>query len=148
MKYCINTWIVLIFFLLIFTGCIHEDIVPGKDGPSIASEIKTDSDLLAAKQDNRKRTLEQLKKNSINVQPVLPKYDPLEDHKISFSMVNEKLETVLYLLADTVGMNLMLDQGIAARQNLVTLDFQNVPAKKVLKELTEQFDLDYKIDGN
>ncbi|NOX35449.1 MAG: pilus (MSHA type) biogenesis protein MshL, partial [Deltaproteobacteria bacterium] len=29
-----------------------------------------------------------------------------------------------------------------------TLDFQNVPAKKVLKELTEQFDLDYKIDGN
>jgi len=63
-------------------------------------------------------------------------------------MVDEKLETVLYLLADTVGMNLMLDGKLASRQNRVTLDFQNVSAKTVLKELTEQFDLDYQIDEN
>ncbi|MBU2630325.1 MAG: hypothetical protein KKE61_17065, partial [Proteobacteria bacterium] len=114
----------------------------------IASQIKTDSEILDKKQETRAQALEKQKKKELSVTPILPKYDPLEDHKISFSMVGERLETVLYLLADTVGMNLMLDEKISAGQNIVTLNFQNVSAKTVLKELTDQFDLDCQIDEN
>ena len=148
MKLCMSVRVILVLFLFILHGCIHDDLEPEKQKPSIASQIKTQSDMLSEKQENRAAALEKPNKKQINVKPVLPRYDPLEDHKISFSMVNEKLETVLYLLADTVGMNLMLDGELASGQNPVTLNFQNVSAKTVLTNLAEQFDLDYQIDEN
>ncbi|MBU1581930.1 MAG: hypothetical protein KKE44_04190, partial [Proteobacteria bacterium] len=148
MKQCTSVGIVLVLFLFISAGCLHTGSVPEKQDSSIASQIKTDSEILDKKQETRAQALEKQKKKELSVTPILPKYDPLEDHKISFSMVGERLETVLYLLADTVGMNLMLDEKISAGQNIVTLNFQNVSAKTVLKELTDQFDLDCQIDEN
>ncbi len=130
------------------TGCMHDDPTIEKSEALMASQIKENSDILAEKQKQRIRSLEILNKKKIDIQPVLPQYNALEDHNISLSMVDESLETVLYLIADTVGMNLILDPQIRSQQNRVTLNFQDVPAKTVLTELTNQFNLDYTIDGN
>ncbi|MFH2058214.1 MAG: pilus (MSHA type) biogenesis protein MshL [Pseudomonadota bacterium] len=140
--------IFLVLFLLVLVGCLHNTTQPAKEKPSVASQIEKDSQDLAKRQAARAASLEKRKQRNIDVSPVLPKYDPLDDHKISFSMMEEKLETVLYLLADTVGMNLMLDGKVASAQNRVTLNFNHVSAKTVLTELTNQFDLDYRIQGN
>jgi len=148
MKHCMSVRVVLVIVLFFFIGCVQKNPRPEKNASSIASQMKLDSDSLEKKQEIRAEVFEKQAKKLINVKPLLPKYDPLEDHKISFSMVDEKLETVLYLLADTVGMNLMMDGKLKAQQNRVTLSFQDVSAKTVLKELTDQFDLDYKIEEN
>ena len=141
----IGVILMLVFFL---SGCLHHDLIPEKQNPSLGSQIKKDSDSLGEDQETRFQALEKKAEKNLAVQPVLPKYDPLEDQKISFSMVDEKLETILFLLADTVGMNLMMDTKLKGQQNIVTLNFQNVSAKTVLKELAEQFDLDCRVEGN
>lgn len=148
MKQCTSIGIMIVLYLFIFIGCLHNGPVTEDKEAFIASQIDENSKNLAQRQEKRVKTLESQNKRNIHVTPVLPKYDPLEDHKISFSMVDERLETVLYLLADTVGMNLMLDGKLSSRQNVVTLNFQNVSAKMVLNELSSQFDLDYQIDEN
>jgi len=148
MKHKMHGRIFLVLFLFILNGCLHDDLPPQKQEPSLTSQIKTESDSLSKKQGQWAEDFEKISEKKIIVNPVFPKFNPLEDSKISFSIVDERLDTVLYLLADTVGMNLLLDGKLASGQNRVTLNFQNVSAKIVLKELTDQFDLDYQINGN
>ncbi len=148
MKRCMSIGAIPIMVIFLLSGCLHAPPTPEKNGPSPASQIKKDSDSLHEEQENRFQTLEKKVEKNLAALPVLPKYDPLEDQKISFSMMDEKLETVLYLLADTVGMNLILDPKLRGQQNLVTLNFQNTSAKTVLRELSDQFDLDYQVEGN
>lgn len=149
---------VIVMLLFLFTGCISNNagtkfsVRSGLTGIGKKSHLpgKTqDEKIDHAKKNTRQiQALQKNKKQEINVQPLLPQYDPLEDHKISFSMVDAKLETILYIIADTVGMNLVLDNKIKDRANTVTLRFKNVSAKTVLDELADKFDLDYKINGN
>ncbi len=138
----------VILCVLIFCGCLHSGQEPERAQKKTISDLPQTSRRLEQKQKNLTRKLERKSKKPIIAEPVPPKYDPLEDHKVSFAMVQEKLETVLYLLADTVGMNLLLDGKVAAANHRVTLSFKNVSAKTVLKELTRQFDLNYQIEGN
>ncbi len=142
---------VKIFFLIsvfAFAGCLHENLPPENGKPSISDRIDQNSKTLAEKQRARKEKLELKKKKQIAISPVLPKYDPLDDYKISFSMMDEEIETIFYLIADTVGMNLLLDGSLGAGGHQVTLNFKNVSAKTVLEELCRQFDLAFKVNGN
>jgi len=150
MKYSRPILVMMLTGVFILTGCFHNTATapPEKKELSMISEIRTDLDSLEAKHIRETRLFEKRKKKNLDIQPVFPKYNPLEDHKVSFSMVDEKLETILYALADTVGMNLMLDGEIASSGKRVTLSFQDASAKKVLQKLSEQFDFDYQIDGN
>jgi MSHA type pilus biogenesis protein MshL len=150
MKLGRNITLLLVSVLFLFCGCIHQDQNlknSQKTAPSITGQIKAESDALASKQKQRAAALNQPRKKPIPL-PVLPKYNPLENHKVSFAMINEPLETILYLLAETVGMNLLLDGKFTSGNNLVTINFENVSAKTVLRELTQQFDLTYQINEN
>ncbi len=115
---------------------------------SISREISRDSRLLGRKHNRQISTLEKHGTRKIDIKPVPPEYNPVKGHKVSFSMVNTKLETVLYILADTLGMNIIMDRDFTAQNDLVTLKFHNVPAGKVLDELADKFDFYYQIDGN
>ena len=84
----------------------------------------------------------------LEVEPLMPKYDPLEDHRVSFSMVDEDLELVLYSLAQSVGMNLIMDPGATKEKHVVTLNFQDVSAATVLREILKVYDLYYEVDQN
>jgi MSHA type pilus biogenesis protein MshL len=98
-----------------------------------------------------KGLVENLEKNAprpVEVEPLMPTYDPLEDHMVSFSMVDEDFKLVLYSLAQSVGMNLIMDPGISDEKRPVTLNFQNVPAATVFREILKSYDLYYEIDHN
>ncbi len=110
--------------------------------------LETESAALEKSQAKNRRQLEKKADVVIEVEPVLPRYDPLEDHMISFSMVDTDLATILYLLADTVGMNLIMGKQVDENDRKVTLHFQNVSAKTVLNELARRFDLSYEIQDN
>ncbi len=94
------------------------------------------------------RDLEKRAQKNLEVQPVMPVYDPLEDHIVSFSMINEDLQLILYSLAQSVGMNIIIDPEITKEKHLVTLNFQSVSAATVLKEVLKTYDYYYEIDQN
>jgi MSHA type pilus biogenesis protein MshL len=93
-------------------------------------------------------TLEKKKEKKLDIQPVMPVYDPLEEHVVSFSMVDENFQMVLYSLARSVGMNLIIDADITKDNRLLTLNFEKVTASKALKEILNTFDLFYEIEEN
>ncbi len=148
----------IVISLLIFSGCTvnnAETKISGRSGLTEAGKYihfpDKKHDITAQVSKINKSHAERLKKQQnkkIKAEPLIPRYDPLEDHKVSFSMVDARLDTIFYIIADTVGMNLVLDDAIKAKEDTVTLRFKNVSAKTVLDELAEKFDLDYKITGN
>ena len=84
----------------------------------------------------------------VDVEPVMPVYDPLEEHIVSFSMIDEDLKLILYSLSQSVGLSLIMEPGLSSEKRLVTLNFEKVSAATVLREILNTYDLFYEIDQN
>jgi len=124
-------------------------IEPKPPGPQVVPEnIKEESASADRDRRNIVRSLEKRTLKKLNVAPVMPKYNPLEDHIVSFSMIDEDLNTVLYSLAQSAGMNLIIDPGVTKEKHVLTLNFQDVSAATVLREILKAYDLYYEIDQN
>jgi MSHA type pilus biogenesis protein MshL len=84
----------------------------------------------------------------IAVHPVVPSYDPFEDQTVSFSVVDEPLQTVLYSLSQAAGVNIIIDPEVTDEQRTLTLNFENASASVVLNEILSAYNLAYKMEGN
>ena len=142
----------LVLCLLCLSACSmgpHSMIEPKPPGPQVVPEnIKEESASADRDRRNIVQSLEKKALKKLNVAPVMPKYNPLEDHIVSFSMIDEDLNTVLYSLAQSAGMNLIIDSGVTKEKHMLTLNFQDVSAATVLKEILKAYDLYYEIDQN
>ncbi len=144
--------IILILVSFLIAGCslgpasITE---PKKDGAEAFPEkIRIESEKLNQAQE---QLLDSTKKHRLKIDaihPVMPKYDPLEDHIVSFSMVDESLDRLLYSLSQAVGMNLIINPEIQVDDKKLTLNFVKVPANVVLKEITSAYGLYYEAKQN
>lgn len=144
--------LVTVIISLISGGCtygpysVRDAKIPS---PDIApSRVVSESNDLTALQDTLTTSLEKPAPRKFEVEPLMPAYDPLEDHTVSFSAVDEDLQTVLYSMARAVGMNLIIDPGINDESKKITLNFEKVSAAILLKELLNNFDLYYETTGN
>ena len=141
-----------IFFALFVAGCsLGPSSVLGPEKPSpdqFTEKIKAESEELGRVQRELRDSVEHAQPKKVEVEPVLPAYDPLEDQIVSFSMIEEDFKLVLYSLARAVGMNLIIDSAVSEEKRLVTLNFENVSAATVLKESLRSFDLYYEINEN
>ncbi|MGD8549765.1 MAG: secretin and TonB N-terminal domain-containing protein, partial [Desulfobacterales bacterium] len=138
-----------IIFSIIIVGCAERP--PNLKTLSLQTtqdHIKSESDQLDAAQKEFIPSLERVSPRVIQEKPVMPIYDPLEDHTVSFSMINEDLKVILYSLSQSVGMNLIIDPAITLEEKQLTLNFQNVSASTVLREILNTYDLYYEIHGN
>jgi MSHA type pilus biogenesis protein MshL len=139
-----------VILLLIVTGCATQK-TPSLEKLSLQTtqkHIKSESEHLEVSQREFIPSLERITPREVKEEPVMPVYDPLEDHTVSFSMINEDLKVILYSLSQSVGMNLIIDPGVNLEKKLLTLNFQNVSAATVLKEVLNTYDLYYEIEGN
>jgi len=140
----------LVLCLLCLSACSmgpHSMIEPKPPGPQVVPEnIKEESASADRDRRNIVQSLEKKALKKLNVAPVMPKYNPLEDHIVSFSMIDEDLNTVLYSLAQSAGMNLIIDSGVTKEKHMLTLNFQDVSAATVLKEILKAYDIYYEID--
>ena len=139
-----------VIFLLIITGCAiqRNSSLENLSLQTTQKHIKSESEHLESSQKEFIPSLERITPREIKEEPVMPVYDPLEDHTVSFSMINEDLKAILYSLSQSVGMNLIIDPGVNLEKKLLTLNFQNVSAATVLKEVLNSYDLYYEINGN
>ncbi|MGD2029789.1 MAG: pilus (MSHA type) biogenesis protein MshL [Desulfobacterales bacterium] len=138
-----------IIFSIIIVGCAQR----GSNLKTLSLEttqdhIKSESEQLDAAQKEFIPSLERVSPRVIHEKPVLPLYDPLEDHTVSFSMINEDFKVILYSLSQSVGMNLIIDPAITLEEKQLTLNFQNVSASTVLREILNTYDLYYEIQEN
>ena len=144
--------LVTVIVSLFFGGCtygpysVRDTKTPSPDIDS--SRIVSESNDLTALQDTLTTSLEKPAPRKFEVEPLMPAYDPLEDHTVSFSAVDEDLQTVLYSMARAVGMNLIIDPRINDETKNVTMNFEKVSAAIVLKEILNNFDLYYETTGN
>ena len=111
------------------------------------ARIEESSSLLAQRQAALRKSLQTKPAPTVEMTPVMPVYDPLEDQTVSFSMADESIQNVLYALAKAVGMNLILDPSVQKEDRRLTLNFENVSAAQVLREVLSSYDLYYEIQG-
>jgi MSHA type pilus biogenesis protein MshL len=146
-----NIWLALILCLLL-AGCSFgpSSVLEPKPLPpeSILKQTADESKALTTFQEGLRKNLEKEAPRKADVEPMMPEYDPLEDQIVSFSMVDEDLQLVLYSLAQAVGMNLIIDPNLGGEKRLVTLNLENVSASTVLKEILGTFDLFYEVKQN
>lgn len=142
----------VIFVPLFLAGCMlgpRPVLDPERPSPdSLSKAISDESERLDKTQKELRDSLEKIPPRKVEVEPVMPTYDPLEDHIVSFSMVDEDFQWMLYSLSQAVGMNLIIDPDITKEKMLITLNFEKTPASVVLKEILNTFDLYYEIDQN
>jgi general secretion pathway protein D len=140
-------WIIILLFIV--TGCANR--APALKPLSLQTtqqHIKSESEHLDAAHKRFIPDLEKTTPRVIKEEPIMPVYNPLEDHMVSFSMINEDLKAILYSLSQSVGMNLIIDPTVNLEKKSLTLNFQNVSAATVLKEILNSYDLYYEIQGN
>jgi MSHA type pilus biogenesis protein MshL len=137
---------------LMWGGCSYGPsslLKPEKHEPDLIPQtLKAESDDLAQKQQVLRNTLQQKALPQIEIEPLMPSYDPLEDHIVSFAMVDEDIQMVLYSLSQAVGMNFIIEPNAIDEERTFTLNFENVSAATVLREILAAYDLYYEIDQN
>jgi len=115
---------------------------------SLSKKVITESALVGEKTKKIRESIETDSKQNIEIEPVVPVYNPLEDHIVSFSVVDEDYKFILYSLARSLGINLIIDPLVSGEKHLVTMNFEKVPAATVMDELLNSFDLYYVIENN
>ena len=140
------------FCMLFWTACSGGQSVlqyPQKpDFQKMNPEVITESAQLTDTQDKLHAAIERSTPPPIDVKPLMPAYDPLEDQLVSFSMLNENIQSIFYALSRATGVNFILAPQITTQDKLLTLNFDKVSASRVLKEITSTFDLYYEIEEN
>ncbi len=125
----------------------QPDKKPEEQHAALQEYIRKGSAELARRQAQMQAELQEKPDVVVDISPVMPVYDPLEDRMVSFSMADEPIQTVLYALARAVGMNIILDPAIKNEERRLTLHFEKVSAAKVLREILSSYDLYYQTDG-
>ncbi len=141
---------ILILILWLYGCAVTPPAVEKPDDPHAYAQAYFEKNAaeLDARQARLRQTLEKKPGPQIAVPPILPVYDPLEDHIVSFSMKDESIQTVLYSLAKAVGMNIILDPSVQKEDRLLTLNFEKVSAAQVLREVLVSYDLFYETKEN
>jgi MSHA type pilus biogenesis protein MshL len=146
----LGIWLSMLAILLL-CGCSHQQYPvkgPRPEPENFAEKIDKESNKVAASRENLLNKIEEAQPKKLSPKPIMPSYNPLEDRLVSFSMINEDLRMVLYAMAQSVGMNLMVDPDVRTTPNRLTLSFNRVPASTVLEEILATYDLYYEIKGN
>jgi len=146
--------IMSILFLagLFLGGCSlgPSSVLEPKEPPivPVPEKVQEESEKLAKIQSALHDSIEKTAPGEIDIKPIMPAYDPLEDRIVSFSMINEDLRLILYSLSRAVGMNLIINPVVTIEEKPITINFEKVSASTVLKEILNSFDLYYEIEGN
>jgi MSHA type pilus biogenesis protein MshL len=79
--------------------------------------------------------------------PELPRYNPLDETRISISVRNEPLNDVLFVVVRNAGLDLVIDPEISL-DNRVTISFQDALSSDVVRSLLGAYDVHWSVRDN
>ncbi|MDY7036129.1 MAG: pilus (MSHA type) biogenesis protein MshL [Thermodesulfobacteriota bacterium] len=145
------------FFLVFFPLLVLSYCAPGPSSmlqpkPPSAEEMSnqmiSDSEELVKRQKKLHESITKVQEKIPEIKPIKPFYNPMDDITVSFSMMNENLQAVLFALSRATGVNIIIDPDIEVGEKTITINFENVPATTVLNQILKTFDYHKEIDRN
>jgi MSHA type pilus biogenesis protein MshL len=116
--------------------------------PLITNRTVIESQKLYQEQQELFSRIEKIAKREKVLEPVLPKFDPLESVNVSINASNADSQFVLQALAEQAGMNLLMSPNLAHLERKISLHLEDVSASLVFEQLMKMLDLHGEINGN
>jgi len=107
----------------------------------IGSRVGEESGKLAEENARLRQEIERNAPRMAPVPVVAPKYDPLENRIVTLNMNDASVGGLLWALAEQLGMNLIVDPDVLARDQRASLFLKNVTAREVYNHILTAFDL-------
>ena len=92
--------------------------------------------------------IENVAKREKALEPVAPKFDPLESVNVTINADDADSQFVLQALAKQAGMNLLLSPNLSHLERKISLHLEDVSASLVFEKLMNMLDLHGEIKGN
>ncbi|MBF0144166.1 MAG: pilus (MSHA type) biogenesis protein MshL [Magnetococcales bacterium] len=118
---------------------------PNRD---VRERIESGSERLEKESGELRRGLEKPGAAPTMPQPVMPQYNRLDDIMVTLSMDKEDVRHIFRALAEQTKMNLLINPQVVDDAPSVSVNFVNVPASTVLREILELADLHGRIEEN
>ena len=110
--------------------------------------VKAQSDRAAARMEALIRSLEASNQVIVEEELVIPEFNPLDEVKISLVVEGGELQYILKAFADQTKMNLLIHPNLIGNSYRVSVDFRDVPASEVFRQLTRIADIYGSVEGN
>jgi len=114
----------------------------------IAERVAIESEKILKKQRQLIESLTKTAAVETELQPIEPKYNPLDAVKISVDIRNGDVQDLLRAIASQSKLNLLLDPELSSLNRKITLSLNNVPASQVFDHVMTILDLDGNVQGS
>lgn len=114
----------------------------------ITKRIAVESKKLYQQQQNIINQIENVAQREKVLEPVVPKFDPLESVNVTIHADNTDSQFVLQALAKQAGMNLLMSPNLSHLERKISLHLEDVSASLVFDQLMDMLDLHGEINGN
>lgn len=92
--------------------------------------------------------IEKVAQKEKELEPVVPKFDPLESVNVTINADDTDSQYVLQALAKQAGMNLLMSPNLSHLERKISLHLEDVSASLVFEKLMDMLDLHGEINGN
>jgi general secretion pathway protein D len=120
-----------------------EALKPGEPIPvtGLAETVGVESEKLAREYEALRAHLDRATAIDAAVRPIAPEYDPLENETVSVNMHDTGIDGLLWMLAERLNMNLVVDPLVLRQEIRGSLALKNVTTRELYKHILETFDL-------
>ncbi|WP_461061678.1 pilus (MSHA type) biogenesis protein MshL [Silanimonas algicola] len=107
----------------------------------LTGKVAGESAALAEENARLRRELERVQPAPMPAAALAPAYDPLENRVVTINMSDANVNALLWALAEQLGMNLIIDPSVQARDQRASLFLKDVTAREVYDHILAAFDL-------
>lgn len=142
----------LAFLLVLLAACApplaRNTLEPGSGYRQLQEALADEQRQAQAARQNEIQNLEaQAPAQAPALEIAPPRYNPLEETRITISVRSEPLADVLYVVVRNAGMDLVIDPALSL-DNRVTISFENAVSQQVVESLLGAFDVHWEARGN
>jgi len=147
--------LVLAISAAILVGCSAQ---PTRDRFDLDEfrNTRPDAEAMAAEQSlsaqQRQARLRELLEAQAAMAPVIPaeppEYNPLDEVRVDLVVENAELQFILRALASQAGLNLVIHPNLIGTPYRISLEFRDVTASQVLRQVARIADVDFSLDDN
>jgi len=114
----------------------------------LTQRVKQESEKVSGEQKVLQEGLQKIKPPAARLEPLAPKFDPLEAVNVTVDVDNGDAQMVLEAIARQAHMNLMLSPQLSRFKRTISMHLKDVPARVVFEQTLGQLDLYGKVEGS